>query len=69
MDCRGFARFVNVRDGNGATPLHLAARQRRPECVHILLDKGALVCTSSDGFGYNFISHLFSNEVLWWFEL
>lgn len=24
---RGFARFVNIRDGNGATPLHLAARQ------------------------------------------
>ncbi|KAL7255739.1 hypothetical protein ACSBR1_009796 [Camellia fascicularis] len=23
----GFARFVNIRDKNGATPLHLAARQ------------------------------------------
>lgn len=43
----GFARFVNIRDAKGATPLHLAARQRRPDCVHILLDKGALVCAST----------------------
>ncbi|KAA8516438.1 hypothetical protein F0562_016731 [Nyssa sinensis] len=48
----GFARFVNIRDGNGATPLHLAARQRQPECVHILLDSGALVCASTGGYGY-----------------
>ncbi|EXC10636.1 Putative E3 ubiquitin-protein ligase XBAT31 [Morus notabilis] len=48
----GFARFVNVRDGKGATPLHLAARQRRPECVHILLDNGALVCASTGGYGF-----------------
>ncbi|KAL2899009.1 putative E3 ubiquitin-protein ligase XBAT31 [Bienertia sinuspersici] len=48
----GFARFVNIRDGKGATPLHLAARQRRPECVHILLDNGALVCASTGGYGY-----------------
>ncbi|KAJ6299645.1 hypothetical protein OIU76_020592, partial [Salix suchowensis] len=26
----GYARFVNIRDGRGATPLHLAARQKRP---------------------------------------
>ena len=32
LACRGFARFVNVRDehGHGTTPLHLAARQGRP---------------------------------------
>lgn len=48
----GFARFVNIRDGKGATPLHLAARQRRPECVHVLLDNGALVCASTGGYGY-----------------
>uniref|UniRef100_A0A5B7ASL4 RING-type E3 ubiquitin transferase n=1 Tax=Davidia involucrata TaxID=16924 RepID=A0A5B7ASL4_DAVIN len=48
----GFARFVNIRDGKGATPLHLAARQRRPECVHILLDNGALVCASTGGYGF-----------------
>ncbi|KAJ8560323.1 hypothetical protein K7X08_004381 [Anisodus acutangulus] len=40
----GYVQFVNVKDGKGATPLHLATRQRRPECVHILLDNGALVC-------------------------
>ncbi|XP_059462499.1 putative E3 ubiquitin-protein ligase XBAT31 [Corylus avellana] len=51
-DSWGFARFVNIRDGGGATPLHLAARQRRPECVHILLDSGALVCASTGGYGY-----------------
>ncbi|KAF3960599.1 hypothetical protein CMV_014697 [Castanea mollissima] len=51
-DSWGFARFVNIRDGKGATPLHLAARQRRPECVHILLDSGALVCASTGGNGY-----------------
>lgn len=48
----GFARFVNIRDGKGETPLHLAARQRQPECVHILLDSGALVCASTGGYGY-----------------
>ncbi|KAK4777708.1 hypothetical protein SAY87_017895 [Trapa incisa] len=48
----GYARFVNIRDGRGATPLHLAARQKRPDCVHILLDNGALVCASTGGYGY-----------------
>ncbi|KAF5744614.1 putative E3 ubiquitin-protein ligase XBAT31 [Tripterygium wilfordii] len=47
----GYARFVNIRDGKGATPLHLASRQRRPECVHILLDNGALACSSTGGYG------------------
>ncbi|KAF5727386.1 putative E3 ubiquitin-protein ligase XBAT31 [Tripterygium wilfordii] len=47
----GYARFVNIRDGKGATPLHLAACQRRPECVHILLDNGALACASTGGYG------------------
>ncbi|KAE8693108.1 putative E3 ubiquitin-protein ligase XBAT31 [Hibiscus syriacus] len=48
----GYARFVNIRDARGATPLHLASRQRRPECVHILLDNGALVCASTGGYGF-----------------
>ncbi|CAI9776734.1 unnamed protein product [Fraxinus pennsylvanica] len=48
----GYARFVNIRDGKGATPLHLATRQRRLECVHILLDDGALVCASTVGYGF-----------------
>ncbi|XP_030480063.1 putative E3 ubiquitin-protein ligase XBAT31 [Cannabis sativa] len=48
----GFARFVNIRDAGGATPLHLAARQRRSECVHVLLDHGALVCASTGGYSY-----------------
>jgi len=51
-DSWGFARFVNIRDGNGATPLHLAARHRWPECLHALLDNGALVCASTGGYGY-----------------
>lgn len=51
INCRGFARFVNVRDARGATPLHLAARQRRPECVHILLCNGALVGASTGRYG------------------
>ena len=42
-DSWGFARFVNVRDEHGATPLHQAARQGRPECVHLLLESGAIV--------------------------
>lgn len=50
--CRGFARFVNIRDENGATPLHLAARQGWSNCVHALLDNGALVCASTGGNGY-----------------
>ncbi|XP_076930058.1 putative E3 ubiquitin-protein ligase XBAT31 [Bidens hawaiensis] len=48
----GFSRFVNIRDAKGATPLHLAARQRRPRCVHALLDSGALVCASTGGYGF-----------------
>ncbi|KAE8732394.1 putative E3 ubiquitin-protein ligase XBAT31 [Hibiscus syriacus] len=46
----GYARFVNIRDAKGATPLHLASRQRRPECLHILLDNGALACASTGGY-------------------
>ncbi|RWW36256.1 hypothetical protein BHE74_00058735 [Ensete ventricosum] len=37
----GFARFVNVRDDNGATPLHLAAKQRRPDSCAALLNPSA----------------------------
>ncbi|KAJ8750537.1 hypothetical protein K2173_015693 [Erythroxylum novogranatense] len=48
----GYARFVNIRDSKGATPLHLAASQRRPQCVRILLDNGALVCASTGGYGF-----------------
>ncbi|XVF76627.1 hypothetical protein PTKIN_Ptkin13bG0281400 [Pterospermum kingtungense] len=51
-DSWGFARFVNIRDENGATPLHLAARQGWSNCVHALLDNGALVCASTGGNGY-----------------
>ncbi|KAK7395326.1 hypothetical protein VNO78_15877 [Psophocarpus tetragonolobus] len=51
-DSWGFARFVNIRDRNGATPLHLAARHRRSECLHALLDNGALVCASTGAYGY-----------------
>ncbi|KAJ4906364.1 putative E3 ubiquitin-protein ligase XBAT31 [Raphanus sativus] len=47
----GYARFVNIRDDKGATPLHLAARQRRPECVNVLLDSGSLVCASTSLYG------------------
>lgn len=54
-DFRGFSRFVNIRDGKGATPLHLAARQGRPQCVHLLLDSGALVCASTGRNGYEYI--------------
>lgn len=51
LSCRrGFARFVNVRDGDGATPLHLAAKQGWPNCLHILLDNGALVGASTGGY-------------------
>ncbi|KAK1394155.1 hypothetical protein POM88_013211 [Heracleum sosnowskyi] len=48
----GFARFVNIRDGKGASPLHLAARQKHPHCMHTLLDNGALVCASTGGYSF-----------------
>jgi len=49
---RGFARFVNVRDDHGATPLHLAARQGRPGCVQVLLENGAIVSALTGSYGY-----------------
>ncbi|XP_048571587.1 E3 ubiquitin-protein ligase XB3-like [Triticum urartu] len=48
----GYARFVNVRDDTGATPLHLAARQGWRRCVHVLLENGAIVSASSGAFGF-----------------
>ncbi|PKA60755.1 Putative E3 ubiquitin-protein ligase XBAT31 [Apostasia shenzhenica] len=50
-DCLGFARFVNVRDVKGATPLYIATKQGQPACVLMLLDKGALVCASTGDYG------------------
>lgn len=50
---RGFSRFVNIRDGTGATPLHLAARQSNPDCVRALLSSGALVSASTGGYRYH----------------
>ncbi|CAM0882358.1 unnamed protein product [Alopecurus aequalis] len=51
-DSWGFARFVNVRDERGATPLHLAARQGRRECVHLLLESGAIVSAPTGSYGF-----------------
>ncbi|GMH12288.1 hypothetical protein Nepgr_014129 [Nepenthes gracilis] len=48
----GYSHFVNIRDAKGATSLHLAARQRRQHSLRILLDNGALVCSSTGGSGY-----------------
>lgn len=63
--CRGFARFVNVRDDTGATPLHLAARQGWRRCVHVLLENGAIVSASSGAFGSGFLLTplMLSNDV------
>ncbi|VAH86545.1 unnamed protein product [Triticum turgidum subsp. durum] len=51
-DSWGFVRFVNVRDEHGATPLHVAARQGRPECVHLLLESGAIVSAPTGSYGF-----------------
>jgi E3 ubiquitin-protein ligase XBAT32/33 len=48
----GYARFVNVRDDHGATPLHLAARQGRPGCVQVLLENGAIVSALTGSYGF-----------------
>lgn len=41
---------MNVGDGSGATPLHLAVRLGRPDCIRMLLDNGALVCAMTDSY-------------------
>ncbi|CAM0958401.1 unnamed protein product [Alopecurus aequalis] len=51
-DSWGFARFVNVRDDHGATPLHLAARQGRPGCMQVLLENGAIVSALTGSYGF-----------------
>ncbi|XP_022143822.1 putative E3 ubiquitin-protein ligase XBAT31 isoform X2 [Momordica charantia] len=51
-DTWGFIRYVNIRDGGGATPLHIAARQRQPQCIWILLANGAIVCALTCAYGY-----------------
>ncbi|GAB2272477.1 hypothetical protein Dimus_007301 [Dionaea muscipula] len=48
----GFSRFVSIRDGTGATPLHLGAGQRQAECVHILLGRGAFIGASTGTYGH-----------------
>ncbi|KAI5073620.1 hypothetical protein GOP47_0011633 [Adiantum capillus-veneris] len=52
----GFTSFVNVRDQNGAIPLHMAARAGHAEIVRLLLNHGALIsavtCTSTYGPGH-----------------
>lgn len=53
----GFARFINLRDGRGATSLHLAARSSHATVVRLLLSKGSLVSattTRSGGSGCGF---------------
>lgn len=42
---------MNVRDDNGATPLHLAARQGRRDCVHMLLENGGIVSATTGTYG------------------
>ncbi|KAI5442358.1 hypothetical protein KIW84_011436 [Lathyrus oleraceus] len=39
-DSWGFARFVNIKCGNGAMPLHLVARHRQLEYLHSILASG-----------------------------
>ncbi|KAJ3682742.1 hypothetical protein LUZ60_012969 [Juncus effusus] len=48
----GFARFVNVRDDNGATPLHLASRQGRRNSIHILLENGGIISATTSSYGF-----------------
>lgn len=50
-DSWGFARFVNVRDGIGATSLHLAARMKHAGVVQLLLRNGAIVCATTGAHG------------------
>ncbi|WVZ57273.1 hypothetical protein U9M48_007678 [Paspalum notatum var. saurae] len=52
---RGLARFVNIRDDHGATPLHLAARQGRPGCLQVLLENGAIVSALTGSYGYSLL--------------
>ncbi|KAF6152887.1 hypothetical protein GIB67_002972 [Kingdonia uniflora] len=63
----GFMRFENVRDSYGETPLHLVARQRRPDCVHMLLDNGVLACASTCEYSFSGRTplHLASKVALW----
>ena len=50
LNFSGYVRLVNIRYGRGGAPLHMSARQRFSDCVHILLDSGTLVCASAGGY-------------------
>ncbi|KAE8733750.1 putative E3 ubiquitin-protein ligase XBAT31 [Hibiscus syriacus] len=54
----GYARFVNIRDARGATPLLLAARQRRPVCVDILFPGSTPLHLAAKGGSLNCIRKL-----------
>lgn len=65
---RGFVRFVNVRDCNGTTPLHLAARAGHVGVLRLLLENGALVSASTATTGYYAVtSRIVQNNLCVWY--
>ncbi|KAI7985987.1 60S ribosomal protein L37-3 [Camellia lanceoleosa] len=58
VDGRGFARFVNIRDKNGATPLHWATDKDGGVCSYVVR-LGALVCASTRDMGKTLLLKVF----------